>query len=127
FYDGGTIIAPHIVYTFNGIVSLDLNDGKILDYSGYYSCYICLGDSHTFFEGKSLRGIGEYGVFCVPAFFQVIIPKDNVVIAGWPSNVYVGYIPYYYIWMASILIIWVPISIFIFHKRNVIKKDRVKN
>jgi outer membrane protein assembly factor BamB len=127
FYDGGTIIAPHIVYTFNGIVSLDLNDGKILDYSGYYSCYICLGDSHTFFEGKSLRGIGEYGVFCVPAFFQVIIPKDNVVIAGWPSNVYVGYIPYYYIWMASILIIWVPISIFIFHKRNVIKKDSVKN
>jgi outer membrane protein assembly factor BamB len=124
---------------FSGIFALDINNGKIIDNIGHY--YIFEGDANPYagiIENVPLNKLRDP----FPGFYHMYVPKDNVVVAGFPAAGYhiilypindvvifcaVGYIPHYYIWVPSLLVIWVPTTIFIFHKKMLLKKDRLKN
>jgi outer membrane protein assembly factor BamB len=116
-YEGGAdILSISILYftIFVGIVALDLNDGKILDYFG--TLLIADGLSHSYIEIETQKLPSYLSPF--PVFPIIYIPRDNAVMYGYPADVYVGYISHYYIWISSILIIWVPTIAYIFLKRR---------
>jgi len=105
--------------SFYGIVALNLNDGKILDYFGIF--WEPGGLSYDYIETQNLStyiGIGIPN----PIYYFIYVPRDNVVtydpMSLFLSDVFVGYISHYYIWISSILIIWVPIIAYIFFKRR---------
>jgi hypothetical protein len=99
---------------FFGIVALDLNDGKILDYFG--TLMMAGGLSHSYIEIETQK-LPSY-LSPLPVFSIIYIPRDNAVMFEYPDNVYVGYISHYYIWISSILIIWVPTITYIIIKRR---------
>jgi len=116
-YEGGAdILSISILYftIFVGIVALDLNDGKILDYFG--TLLIADGLSHSYIEIETQKLPSYLSPF--PVFPIIYIPRDNAVMYGYPADVYVGYISHYYIWISSILIIWVPTIAYIIIKRR---------
>jgi len=116
-YEGGADIQSiSILYftIFVGIVALNLNDGKILDYVG--TLLIADGLSHSYIKIETQKlpsYLSPFLVFCI-----IYVPRDNTVMYGYPADVYVGYISHYYIWISSILIIWVPTITYIIFKRR---------
>jgi len=114
-YEGGASREPiNIIFpiTFLGIVALDLNNGKILDYFGYITTGMGMG-----FESIETQKLPSY-LAPTPAYYIIYVPRDNAVMYGCPGDVYVGYISHYYIWISSILIIWVPTITYIILKRR---------
>jgi outer membrane protein assembly factor BamB len=104
--------------SFYGIVALNLNDGKILDYCGIF--WEPGGMSYHNIETQKLPpswcNLVPFGPS--PDFYIIYLPRDNTVMYGYPGDVFVGYISHYYIWISSILIIWVPTLTYIFLKRR---------
>jgi len=116
-YEGGADIESISIlwYTiFFGIVALDLNDGKILDYFG--TLIMAGGLYHRYIEIETQK-LPSY-LSPLPVFYIIYVPRDNTVMYGYPANVYVGYISHYYIWISSILIIWVPTLTYIIIKKR---------
>ncbi|MFP3317730.1 MAG: PQQ-binding-like beta-propeller repeat protein [Thermoplasmata archaeon] len=116
-YEGGADREPGgIIFPamFFGIVALDLNDGKILDYVGTLTD----GISYIYIETQKL----PFYLSPLPAFYIIYVPRDNVVSYNpmdcFLSDVFVGYISHYYIWISSILIIWIPTIAYIIIKRR---------
>jgi hypothetical protein len=108
--------------SFYGIVALNLNDGKILDYCGIF--WERGSTTHNYIETQKLPPSWCNLVPFVPSpdFYIIYVPRDNVVSYNpmdcFLSDVFVGYISHYYIWISSILIIWVPTLTYIFLKRR---------
>jgi hypothetical protein len=108
--------------SFYGIVALNLNDGKILDYFGIF--WEPGGLSYNYIETQNLStyiGIGIPN----PIYYFIFVPKDDVVtydpMSLFLPDVFVGYISHYYIWISSILIIciiWVLTLTYILLKRR---------
>jgi len=121
---GGSREAINVVLpaSFYGIVALNLNDGKILDYCGIF--WEPGGITHNYIETQKLPpswcNLVPFGPS--PAFYIIYVPRDNVVsynpMGFFLSDVFVGYISHYYIWISSILIIWVPTIAYIIIKRR---------
>jgi len=116
-YEGGADREPDgIIFPamFFGIVALDLNDGKILDYVGTLTD----GIYYIYIETQKL----PFYLSPLPAFYIIYVPRDNVVtydpMSLFLPDVFVGYISHYYIWISSILIIWVPTITYIILKRR---------
>jgi len=114
-YEGGVSREPSNIifpYTFWGIVALNLNNGKILDYFGILRTGMGLN-----FESIETQRLPSF-LAPTPGFYIIYVPRDNAVMYGCPGDVYVGYISHYYIWISSILMIWVPTIAYIFLKRR---------
>jgi len=117
-YEGGVSREPiNIIFppTFWGIVALNLNNGKILDYFGYITTGMGMG-----FESIETQRLPSY-LAPTPGYYFIYVPRDNAVMYGCPGDVYVGYISHYYIWISSILIIciiWVLTLTYILLKRR---------
>jgi outer membrane protein assembly factor BamB len=107
----------YIIQEYIGITALDLISGKIIDNIFYISYGLGPGE---FKESLHLMGGKPEPLM----FNMVIVPNNDVVIDECliGGNAFVGYISHYYIWMTSILIIWVSITIFIILKIHFRKK-----
>ncbi|MGC8982117.1 MAG: hypothetical protein ACP5JU_04190, partial [Minisyncoccia bacterium] len=103
----------YITQEYIGITALDLISGKIIDNIFYISYGLGPGE---FKESLHLMGGKPEPLM----FNMVIVPNNDVVIDECliGGNAFVGYISHYYIWMTSILIIWVSITIFILLKKH---------
>jgi outer membrane protein assembly factor BamB len=99
--------------TFIGIVALNLNDGKILDYFGYITLSKGVESIETHTLPSYLAPLSD--------FYIIYVPRDNTIMFEYPGIVCFGYISHYYIliaWISSILIIWIPTIAYIIIKRR---------
>ena len=99
--------------TFIGIVALNLNDGKILDYFGYITLSKGVESIETHTLPSYLAPLSD--------FYIIYVPRDNTIMFEYPGIVCFGYISHYYIliaWISSILIIWIPTIAYIILKRR---------
>jgi hypothetical protein len=121
---GGSRDALNVVLSasFYGIAALNLNDGKILDYCGIF--WEPGGMSYHNIETQKLPSyfVPPSYFDASPDFYIIYVPRDNVVsynpMSLFLSDVFVGYISHYYIWISSILIIWIPTIAYIILKRR---------
>ncbi|MFP3256130.1 MAG: PQQ-binding-like beta-propeller repeat protein [Thermoplasmata archaeon] len=121
---GGSREAINVVLpaSFYGIVALNLNDGKILDYCGIF--WERGGMSYHNIETQKLPSyfVPPSYFDASPDFYIIYVPRDNVISYNpmilFLSDVFVGYISHYYIWISSILIIWIPTITYIIIKRR---------